>query len=519
MILFGPGGWFAPFFQQRGIQVIFALPSMVLVTIFICIPFTIREVVPVLEEIGPRRGGCLPDAGRLRRGTPSSGSRCRTSGGRWRLASLLTTARAIGEIGAVLIVSGSAGQDGDRDAVSSYRAYEDRQTPEAYVVALVLASVSVALFLRSSSSGIMKNGKGPAHEHPHRRRRTVSTLRFVRRSRPTSRSRRRAGAVTALLGPFGVGQEHGAADDRRLEEPDGRPHLHGRRGAHRQERAGAPGRVRVPALRAVPPYDGAARTWSSVCGCASKPTRQAAHPRGGSARAGAHGPVRGSLSRSALRRPAATGGAGARAGARSPSVLLLDEPFGALDAKVRQDLRRWLHELHRELGVTSLLVTHDQEEAMELANQIVVMHEGRVEQVGLAGRDLRRPRHAVRRRLRRLGERAARRGDRRARPPRLDAIPAPRTWTRARPRPLRASTRCDGQPRWGRRHGRGRAGRLARVAGPVSLRLPGGETLVAHVPKEDLHGAGEGDEVQVDLRNPKAFLAPAPEIEVEEVAP
>src|SRR6187431_3116034 len=75
----------------------------------------------------------------------------------------------------------------------------------------------------------------------------------------------------------------------------------------------------------------------------------------------------------------------ARALAPQPSVLLLDEPFGALDAKVRQDLRRWLDELHRELGVTSLLVTHDQEEAMELANQIVVMHEGRVEQVGSPG--------------------------------------------------------------------------------------------------------------------------------------
>src|SRR5829696_5918970 len=72
----------------------------------------------------------------------------------------------------------------------------------------------------------------------------------------------------------------------------------------------------------------------------------------------------------------------ARALAPRPSVLLLDEPFGALDAKVRQDLRRWLDELHRELGVTSLLVTHDQEEALELANQVVVMHEGRVEQAG-----------------------------------------------------------------------------------------------------------------------------------------
>ena len=72
----------------------------------------------------------------------------------------------------------------------------------------------------------------------------------------------------------------------------------------------------------------------------------------------------------------------ARALAPRPEVLLLDEPFGALDARVRQDLRRWLDELHRELGVTSILVTHDQEEALELAHKVVVMHEGKVEQVG-----------------------------------------------------------------------------------------------------------------------------------------
>ena len=72
----------------------------------------------------------------------------------------------------------------------------------------------------------------------------------------------------------------------------------------------------------------------------------------------------------------------ARALAPRPDVLLLDEPFGALDARVRQDLRHWLDELHRELGVTSLLVTHDQEEALELAHEVVVMHEGRVEQRG-----------------------------------------------------------------------------------------------------------------------------------------
>jgi len=72
----------------------------------------------------------------------------------------------------------------------------------------------------------------------------------------------------------------------------------------------------------------------------------------------------------------------ARALAIEPRVLLLDEPFGALDAKVRKELRRWLRRLHDELDVTSIFVTHDQEEALEVADQIVVMNQGRVEQIG-----------------------------------------------------------------------------------------------------------------------------------------
>jgi sulfate/thiosulfate transport system ATP-binding protein len=72
----------------------------------------------------------------------------------------------------------------------------------------------------------------------------------------------------------------------------------------------------------------------------------------------------------------------ARALAVEPRVLLLDEPFGALDAKVRKELRRWLRRLHDNLHVTSVFVTHDQEEAMEVADRVVVMNEGRVEQVG-----------------------------------------------------------------------------------------------------------------------------------------
>jgi sulfate transport system ATP-binding protein len=72
----------------------------------------------------------------------------------------------------------------------------------------------------------------------------------------------------------------------------------------------------------------------------------------------------------------------ARALAIRPKVLLLDEPFGALDAQVRKDLRRWLRQFHDEIGLTTLFVTHDQEEALELSDEVVVMRNARVEQVG-----------------------------------------------------------------------------------------------------------------------------------------
>jgi sulfate transport system ATP-binding protein len=77
----------------------------------------------------------------------------------------------------------------------------------------------------------------------------------------------------------------------------------------------------------------------------------------------------------------------ARALAVEPRVLLLDEPFGALDARVRKELRAWLRRLHDETHVTTIIVTHDQEEAMEVAEQIALLHEGRIEQVG-SPRDL-----------------------------------------------------------------------------------------------------------------------------------
>jgi len=81
----------------------------------------------------------------------------------------------------------------------------------------------------------------------------------------------------------------------------------------------------------------------------------------------------------------------ARALAIQPKVLLLDEPFGALDAKVREDLRRWLRRLHDELHITSIFVTHDQDEALEVSDRVVVMHKGRIEQVGTPDEVFHRP--------------------------------------------------------------------------------------------------------------------------------
>jgi sulfate/thiosulfate transport system ATP-binding protein len=75
----------------------------------------------------------------------------------------------------------------------------------------------------------------------------------------------------------------------------------------------------------------------------------------------------------------------ARALAIEPRILLLDEPFGALDAKVRKELRKWLRSLHHEINVTSIFVTHDQEEALEVAHRVVVMDKGKIEQVGTPG--------------------------------------------------------------------------------------------------------------------------------------
>jgi sulfate transport system permease protein len=146
VLLFGRGGWFEPFFAARGIQMLFALPSMTLVTIFIAIPFVIREVAPVLEEVGTEE----EDAARtLGASSWTSFRRVTLPNIRWGLLHgiALTAARSIGEIGAVLIVSGLLKGQTETATIYIFEAYELRKEAEGNIVALLLAAVSVLLLV------------------------------------------------------------------------------------------------------------------------------------------------------------------------------------------------------------------------------------------------------------------------------------------------------------------------------------------------------------------------------------
>jgi sulfate transport system permease protein len=158
VLLFGRGGWFEPFFAARGIQVIFALPSMVIVTAFICVPFVIREVVPVLQELGTNEEEA---ASTLGASSWQSFRRVTLPNIRWGLlyGIALTTARSLGEIGAVLIVSGALQGQTETSTLYVLRALEERQEASAYVVALSLAAVSILMLAAIETAKRIKEGR------------------------------------------------------------------------------------------------------------------------------------------------------------------------------------------------------------------------------------------------------------------------------------------------------------------------------------------------------------------------
>jgi sulfate/thiosulfate transport system ATP-binding protein len=212
----------------------------------------------------------------------------------------------------------------------------------------------------------------------------------------------------------------------------------------------------------------------------------------------------------------------ARALAPRPQVLLLDEPFGALDARVRQDLRRWLDELHRELGVTSLLVTHDQEEALELANRIVVMHEGEIEQVGTPDEIYDSPATSFVAGF--VGSANVLHGWVTDGHVHLGAMRVPgadhlengsAATAYVRPHDIRLADPASTTSVQATVERMTSLGWLTRL----TLRLPDDQVLVAHIPQEEINGTKLGDVVAVDLRRPKAFRRDAVEERAVEPVP
>ncbi|MFP1557146.1 sulfate/thiosulfate ABC transporter ATP-binding protein CysA [Escherichia coli] len=191
-----------------------------------------------------------------------------------------------------------------------------------------------------------------------------------------------SGQMVALLGPSGSGKTTLLRIIAGLEhQTSGHIRFHGT-GCQPPARARSQGRFRVPALRAVPSYDGVRqyRFWPDGAAASQRPNAAAIKAKVTKLLEMVQ------LAHLADRYPAQLSGgqkqrvALARALAVEPQILLLDEPFGALDAQVRKELRRWLRQLHEELKFTSVFVTHDQEEATEVADRVVVMSQGNIEQ-------------------------------------------------------------------------------------------------------------------------------------------
>ena len=284
---------------------------------------------------------------------------------------MLTTARSLGEFGAVAIVSG--GIAGRTQTLTQYvqASYDNYDQTGAYAASVLLAGLAILTLL-------LMTMLRPREEVMAIEARNV-TKRFGEFVALDDVSIEvESGSLTALLGPSGSGKSTLLRVIAGLERPT-RATCHLRQGGDGARAAEARRRFRVPALRAVQAHDGVGQRRVRAL-IRKRPKAEIAKRVDELLElvqlAGLGKRYPSQLSGGQRQRMAL-----ARALAPEPEVLLLDEPFGALDARVRVELREWLLRLHDEMHVTTIFVTHDQEEALELADSIVVMNKGRVEQI------------------------------------------------------------------------------------------------------------------------------------------
>ena len=398
VLVFGAHGWFGTWLQDHDIKIIFAVPGIVLATIFVTFPFVARELIPLMQSQGRDEEEAAITLG-------ASGLqtfwRVTLPNIKWALlyGVILCNARAMGEFGAVSVVSGHIRGETNTMPLHVEILYNEYQFAAAFAVASLLALLALVTLVLKTYVEWQAERNAVGEQRPmtidDRAHRQAVRDRFAR--------------STTFHSIFPVAN---------LSRCSARPVA-----ARPRSCASSPA-WRMPTAAAsfstarTPPTSTCANDRSvscsstmpcfATCRCLRTSPSVCASSRARSAR-----PKRRSAAGDELldlvqlgwlkdRFPAQLSGgqrqriALARALAVEPQVLLLDEPFGALDAKVRKELRRWLRRLHDELHISSIFVTHDQEEALEVADRIVLMNKGRIEQIGIAAPDLRRAGDLVR---------------------------------------------------------------------------------------------------------------------------
>lgn len=360
-------------------------PGMVLVTVFVTCPFVVRELVPVMLSRGSHEDEAAVLLG-------ASGwqmfRRVTLPNIRWALlyGVVLTNARAIGEFGAVSVVSGSIRGETLSLPLQIELLEQDYNTVGSFTAAALLTLMAIlTLFLKSVVQWRLENQENVSI------RREIMSIEIANIKKSFGRTQVLndisldipSGQMVALLGPSGSGKTTLLRIIAGLEhQTSGHIRFHGTDVSRLHARDRKVGFVfqHYALFRHMTVFDNIA------FGLTVLPRRE--RPNAAAIKAKVTKLLEMvQLAHLADRFPAQLSGgqkqrvALARALAVEPQILLLDEPFGALDAQVRKELRRWLRQLHEELQFTSVFVTHDQEEAMEVADRVVVMSQGNIEQV------------------------------------------------------------------------------------------------------------------------------------------
>ena len=364
LLLYGRGGWL------EGHGVVFALPGMVLATIFVSLPFVVREVVPVLREIGTEQEQAAATLG-----ASALQTFVRVTWPAIRYATaygiVLTTARALGEFGAVSVVSGRLA--GETESLTLF--VQDRyQSFDTHRRLCCRGAPGAARHGDAAPDDPTEAQRGNAMIEARgivKRFGAFTALDGVSVDVPT-------GSLTALLGPSGSGKSTLLRVIAGLEKPDaGQVLLDGEDVTSTPTQSRGVGFVfqHYAAFKHMTVWDNVAFGLTVRRRPRSEIKQRVTElldlvQLGGLAKRYPAQLSGGQRQRMGL----------ARALAVDPKVLLLDEPFGALDARVRKELRIWLRRLHDETHTTTVIVTHDQEEAMDVADRVVVMNAGRIEQ-------------------------------------------------------------------------------------------------------------------------------------------